>query len=103
MATWKVLTTCNDVTAPVIWVNDQGQVFIGDTPPPPSGNNTTFQEFTGDGSTTDFQLSVLPVLVRVWRNGQLLSTTGYYTWVGALITFATAPLSGDDIQVMVVY
>ncbi len=65
------------------------------------GSTITVNDFTGDGSTTQFTLSVTPPSIdftTVNYNGVIQLRTGY-TLSGANVVFATAPVTGAAIEV----
>ena len=65
------------------------------------GTSAVNQQFTGDGSTTDFTLSQDPKSennTQVYINGVYQQKTDY-TVSGTTLTFDTAPTSGDIIEV----
>jgi hypothetical protein len=66
------------------------------------GSSTiTVDDFTGDGSTTQFTLSVIPANINsttVNYNGVIQLRTGY-SLSGANIVFSTPPVSGSSIEV----
>lgn len=69
-----------------------------------SDSSVFVDTFTGDGSTTIFELSVAPGQEQesfVAINGVLQDTTTY-TVAGTSLTFSTAPASGDNIDVRTV-
>lgn len=72
--------------------------LFSSSPNPVLGNDV----FTGNGSTTSFQLSVAPYN----KNSTLININGVtqqkteYTITGSTLVFNTAPLSGDVIEVL---
>lgn len=65
------------------------------------GSTITVDDFTGDGSTTQFTLSVTPSSIdntTVNYNGVIQLRTGY-TLSGANVVFSTPPVSGSSIEV----
>jgi len=65
----------------------------------------TSDEFDGDGSTTDFTLSETATAdtTLVVINGTVQEAGVAYTVSGTTLTFTEAPLSGDRIQVRILY
>ena len=67
------------------------------------GGGHTVNEFTGDGSTTDFTLTLAPMN----ENNTLVYLDGVYqhkseySVSGTTLTFGTAPANGDDIEVLI--
>ena len=63
--------------------------------------NITLNEFSGDGSTTDFSLSVTSTTNAsiVAINGAVQEPTQAYTISGTTLTFTEAPVTGDSIDV----
>ena len=67
------------------------------------GGGHTVNEFTGNGSTTDFTLTLAPMN----ENNTLVYLDGVYqhkseySVSGTTLSFSTAPASGDDIEVLI--
>ena len=79
-----------------------GSEWISTTP----GADTGFikQNYTGDGTTTayDTQTGVNGGTVSlVFVNGVLVQPTNDYNEVGGVVTFVSAPLNGDQIDIMI--
>lgn len=70
---------------------------------PAAGSTTAYvvRNFSGDGSTVNFTVTDGTVVadVLVFLNGVAQVPTTDYTISGATLTFTTAPLSGDAIQI----
>ena len=67
-----------------------------------TGSNMTVDEFTGDGSTTDFTMSLNPISENntfVYLDG-VYQEKSVYSVSGTTLTFATAPVSGHSIEVI---
>ena len=80
--------------------------FIGEVAPSFDLTDNTISNFTGDGSTTTFNLSkeipssqdVLVTLDGVTQHPTDTSTTRAYSVIGSTLTFTTAPADGVEIQ-----
>ena len=57
------------------------------------------ETFTGDGSTTQVNISYTPSYLAVYLSGIRQKLTDDYTVSGAQITFVSAPKSGQKITV----
>ena len=67
------------------------------------GQNMTVDEFTGNGSATDFTLSLNPLSENntfVYQDG-VYQEKGTYSVSGTTLTFATAPTNGHSIEVVI--
>ena len=92
-------------TAPVATDKVFGS-FIGEVAPSFDLTDNTISNFTGDGSTTSFNLSkeipssqdVLVTLDGVTQHPTDASTTRAYSVIGSTLTFTSAPADGVSIQ-----
>lgn len=99
-----ILASSNSDAA-VNWGSGSKDVFV--TYPsdavPAAGSTTAYvvRNFSGDGSTVNFTVTDGTVVadVLVFLNGVAQVPTTDYTISGATLTFTTAPLSGDAIQI----
>ncbi len=60
-------------------------------------------DFVGDGSTTDFTLSITPSSIQAIQVNidGLIQQISSYSLSGAIVSFASAPLSGEKIEIVV--
>ena len=99
-----ILASSNSDSA-VNWGSGDKDVFV--TYPsdaiPPTGSSTAYvvRDYTGTGSQTDFTVTsgVVVADVFVFLNGVAQMPTTDYTISDATLTFTTAPVSGDAIQI----
>lgn len=79
-----------------------GSEWVSTTP----GADTGFikQNYTGDGTTTAYDTGTGVnggTVSLVFLNGVLVQPTNDYTETGGIVTFVTAPLNGDQIDIMI--
>jgi hypothetical protein len=70
----------------------------------PYVGSITVNNFTGDGTTTAFTLSISPTVINnvlISYNGLLLNRSSY-SIAGSTLTFGTAPAAGSSIEVTVI-
>jgi hypothetical protein len=99
-----ILSSSNSDAA-VNWGAGSKDVFV--TYPsdaiPAAGSTTSYlaRNYTGDGTTTDFTVTDGATVsdVFVFLNGVAQVPTSDYTISGTLLTFGTAPVSGEAIQI----
>lgn len=99
-----ILSSSNSDAA-VNWGAGSKDVFV--TYPsdaiPAAGSTTSYlaRNYTGDGTTTDFTVTDGATVsdVFVFLNGVAQVPTTDYTISGTLLTFGTAPVSGEAIQI----
>lgn len=75
------------------WAN--GNAYVG---------STTVNNFTGDGVTTNFTLSLQPTSINnvlISYNGLFINRSSY-SILGSTLTFGTAPVAGSSIEVTVI-
>ena len=70
----------------------------------PYVGSITVNNFTGDGTTTAFTLTISPTVINnvlISYNGLLLNRASY-SIAGSTLTFGTAPAAGSSIEVTVI-